>query len=105
MGVAPVNDDEFFTALLDAHTATTGAEDSYWEPKQMGDTWNVYAVGENSTLVAVALTKPDAEFLCAMHATLPDIVRRLKQALAEAEKADEDRDKREQLIAELMQRD
>ena len=97
-----MNDREFFEALLAAFTATTGAENAYWEPVKQGDTWNVYAVGaEERTLVAAALEQHDAEWVCAIHGTLPDIVRRVNMALDEADRADAERDEREHLIAEL----
>jgi hypothetical protein len=98
-----LNDKEFFAALLEAHAATTAG--SYWEPVQQGDTWNIWAVdGEDRTLVAVALEKPDADFMCAVHGCLPQVVRRLEAAIEEAERADESRDEREQLIAELIRK-
>jgi len=98
-----MDDEAFFAALLEAFKATTHAENSYWEPIKIGDSWNIYAVGaDDRTLIAVALEKPDADFICAVHATTPDLVRRLTIAVAEAEKADEARDEREQLIAELI---
>lgn len=96
-----LNDAEFFAALLEAHQATTGA-DSYWEPVQQGETWNVFAVqGEERTLIAVALEKADADFICGVHGSLPQMVRRLEQAIDEAEAADLRADDAQHRIVEL----
>lgn len=101
-----MTDREFFAALLEAWKLTSHAEDSYWEPKQHGDTFSVYAVTRagDRHLVAVGLSETDAEWLCGMHGCLPDVVRRLNHAVDEAEKADLHRDEREQLIAELIRK-
>jgi hypothetical protein len=42
--------------------------------------------------------------VCAIHGTLPDIVRRVNMALDEADRADAERDEREQLIADLARK-
>lgn len=101
-----MTDREFFDLLLQTWKQTSHAEDSYWEPKKHGDTFSVYAVtrGGDRNLVAVGLSETDAEWVCGMHGCLPDVVRRLGQALDEADRADRDRDEREQLIAELARR-
>ncbi len=98
-----LTDAEFFTVLLDAWKTTTRAAESYWEPKRHGDTFSVYAVGrdDSRTLVAVGLSEADAEWLCGVHGCMPEVVRRLRQAVDEADRLDRERDEREQLIADL----
>jgi hypothetical protein len=52
-------------------------------------------------LVASGLTEDNADFICSVHAVLPDLVGRLHEAFDEADRADYDKDSRECRVAEL----
>lgn len=100
------SEDEFFSELYQIWSKTTGAEDRWWEPEEFDDRsgrFKLYAVsdGEQRKLVATGLNERDADFIAGMHGALPDLIRALADAMAEAERADYDRDSRECRIAEL----
>lgn len=101
-----MEDREFFDALYQLWSKTTGAEDTFWDYSQH-EGKSVYHVdsvgleGGNRKRVASYLADPDADFLTAMHGALPDLVRRLHDALDEADRADHFSDSRECRIAEL----
>ena len=99
-------EDEFFDELYQLWSKTTGAGDRFWMPEHIGDPThrhNVYAVAEDGskTLVARDMPEVDAEFVAGLHGALPDLIRRLHDAVSEADQFDHDRDSRECRIAEL----
>src|SRR5512137_329771 len=97
-----MGDREFFATLLEAFKKTTNAETAYWEPKKYDDSWVIYAVGKDSReLVAYCLTEEDADFVAGLHGALPDLVRRLNQAVEESDAADLRADEAQHRIAEL----
>ena len=97
-----MEDREFFDHLMQMFTKTTGAETRYWAYEEYGDTFDIDAVGEGDdrTNVAAVLSDADADFITALHGSFPDLYRRLHSALDEADRADRERDEREQVIAE-----
>ena len=99
------SDEEFFDELYQLWSMTTGAGDRYWMPEEFDDRsgrFKLYAIADEfRTLVATGLNERDAEFVAGLHGAVPDLIRALHEAVAEAERADYDRDSRECRIAEL----
>lgn len=101
------SEDEFFDELYQLWAGTTGAVDRWWMPEEFDDRSNrykLYAVAEDDQprkLIATGLSERDAEFIAGLHGAVPDLIRGLADAIAEAERADYDRDSRECRIAEL----
>lgn len=107
-----MDDREFFDHLYQLWSKTTNAAGSYWMPQEYVDgtgRWKLYAVeppeeeGEEpkKTLIASELREVDADFISGIHGCVADLVRRLNDALDEADRADYDRDERECRLAEL----
>ena len=102
-------DDEFFDELYQLWSGTTGAADRWWMPEEFDDRsgrFKLYAIADElldlpRKLVATGLNERDAEFVAGLHGAVPDLIRALHEATAEAERADYDRDSRECRIAEL----
>ena len=98
---------EFFDELYQLWSMTTGAGDRYWMPEEFDDRsgrFKIYGVAEDDKqrkLVAAGLNERDAEFIAGLHGAVPDLIRALHEAVAEADRADYDRDSRECRIAEL----
>lgn len=112
------DDNEFFDIMYQQWSKTTGAEHTYWMPVEssvqtmVGEEFldykqfDIVAVkqtdgGEERTEVAGFLREEDADFLCGIHGALPDLVRRLHDAVDEAESKDAARDRAEAVSAEL----
>lgn len=90
---------EIVDQLYACWAKTTGSESSCWQVRGGG----VVAVDHDQSDRAVGgfLDAVDAEFIAAVHTCLPELVRRVNEALDEADRADADRDGRECRIAEL----
>jgi len=108
------SDAEFFDEIYQLWSMTTGAGDRYWMPEEFDDRsgpptptplrFKLYAVAEDEKprkLIATGLDERDAEFISGLHGAVPDLIRALHEAVAEAERVDYDRDSRECRIAEL----
>ncbi|WP_078344670.1 hypothetical protein [Mycobacteroides chelonae] len=98
--------EEFLDRFYQEFTKTTGAEKKFWKPEQRdigGWDFSVYAVDEdeNRSLVAAEMSEEDADWICGIHGAFPEFVRRFREALDEASRLDEERDKQEGRIAEL----
>lgn len=101
-----MRDDEFFDAVYQMWSSTTGAKDRYWTPEEFDDRsgrFKVYAVaeGQGRKLVATSCSERDAEFIAGIHGALPELIRRLHDAVDEADRVDWYRDAAECRIAEL----
>ncbi|ASJ79555.1 hypothetical protein SEA_KALNOKY_45 [Mycobacterium phage Kalnoky] len=105
-----MEDREFFDLLYQQWSKTTGAQDTYWMTEEDTEhyaggpgTWNVFSVNKDGErkFIASFEREEDADFIAAMHGCLADLVRKLNDALDEADRADYDRDSRECRIAEL----
>jgi hypothetical protein len=94
------SDRDFFDLLLVGLTATTGAENRYWRPLDDG---RIVAVAQDDTELPVAagLSESDAAWITAIHGCLPDLVRRLHQAVDESDRLDLQVDELTGRIAEL----
>jgi hypothetical protein len=105
-----MEDREFFDHLYQLWSKTTGADGMFWMPERheakgrgpMG-VFYIQAVNEQQETKRIAsyLSDEDADFITAIHGCFADLVRRLHNALDEAERADYDKDSRECRIAEL----
>lgn len=90
-----MEDREFFDHLLQVWAKTTGAEDRYWAPVETGyEDWDVFAVGkdEQTHFVGYFENDADSDFVTAIHGCLPDLVRRLHDAVDTAERLDAEMD-------------
>ena len=89
---------EFIDLLFTQYCRTTGGETTYWRPD--GNT--IVAVdGDTETVIASGMAEQDAAWITAVHGAFADLARCLHTALDEADRADADRDVRENRIAEL----
>lgn len=108
-----MEDRDFFDLLYQQFTKTTMAETTFWSSEQATDEadnllpwWNVWAVertkdGFHRHAVATDLCEADADFITALHGALPDLVRRLHEAVDKAENLEVERDEQEATIAGL----
>lgn len=110
---------EVIDELYQLWAKTTGAEKTYWMPKEQpddwlddgvggeyrepGEGWDLWSLNEeqNQELLGNLLNEVDANFITAIHGALPDLVRRTHEALDEADRLDEQRDEQEIRIAGL----
>jgi hypothetical protein len=86
-----MTDDEFFDTLLQLWAKTTGADDTYWDYEDTGETgFDIHSCGqdEERKFVGYCDSETDADFVTAIHGCLPDLIRRLYQAIDEAERLD-----------------
>jgi hypothetical protein len=101
-----MDDRDFFDHLFQQFARTTGAEDTFWMPEvseEFPGLYNISSVDERQKKHPVAsyLVEVDADFITAIHGCMPDLVRRLHDALDEADHADSNRDEREQEVFRL----
>lgn len=101
-----MNDEEFFDLIYSQWAKTTGAEDTYWMSEKDEDVegvWHLWSVAQDQmkTWVGDINAEVDADFITAIHGCMPDLVRRLHDALDEADRLDTARDEREQQIGRL----
>lgn len=101
-----MNDRDFIDLLYQQWAKTTGAEDTYWMPEKDEDVegvWHLWSVAQDhmKTWVGDINAEADADFITAIHGCMPDLVRRLHDALDEADRLDTARDEREQEIGRL----
>ncbi|ANA86976.1 hypothetical protein SEA_MINECRAFTSTEVE_42 [Gordonia phage MinecraftSteve] len=107
-----MEDREFFDTLYSEWSKTTGAGERYlivekveYDPDlDYMTSWDVWAISfedeGDRTLVATFEKEADADFFAAIHGCFGDLVRRLHEALDEADRADERRDEAEGQLAE-----
>jgi hypothetical protein len=105
-----MDDREYFDFYYQGWSKTTGASDMYWMPEEDTDhyaggpgTWNVYAVNEaqEKKFIASFEREEDVSFIIAAHGSSPDLVRRLQDALDEADRLDIERDEAICRVAQL----
>lgn len=90
-------DKEFFDELYQQWALTTKAATHYWMPEAYTDPsgrWKIFAVNQEGErkLVASELSEADADFISGLHGALPELIRRLHDAVDEASAKDEARD-------------
>jgi hypothetical protein len=118
-----MDDRSYFDVLYQGWARTTGAEDTYWMPEDYEDhsgRVRVYAVAQDDSrrLIASDMSIADSAFTIAMHGSLPDLFRRINDAVDEADRLDlaldehigrvgrleEEADEYESVIKELTER-
>jgi hypothetical protein len=98
-----MTDEEFFDHLLQLFSYTTGAEDTYWDYEDTGETgFDIHSCGEDEQREFVGYfdKEADADFVTAIHGCLPDLVRRLFAACDNAERYEIAYDETQQELAE-----
>lgn len=106
-------DHEFFDRLYQLWSKTTGAENHYWMPEEDTNyyaggpgTWNLVAVDAQNPDwkwdVADHLTEEDADFIAGLHGAIPDLIRRLHEAIDEVVRKDEQNDIAQGQLAEAL---
>lgn len=107
-----MDDRSFFDVLYQGWAKTTGAENTFWMPEENTDedetnranyAWDLFAVGQDQkrTFLGGFKNEADAAFVTALHGCFGDLVKRLHDALDEAERLDERADEQESTIAGL----
>lgn len=100
-------DNEFFDELYRQWTMTSLAQTHYWMPEECVDgtkRFKIYAVNQDGEkkLLASELAEDDAEFITSMHGALPELIRRLHDAIDEAVAKDTARDEAEAVACEAL---
>lgn len=101
-----IEDRDFFDLLYTQWTKTTGASDTYWMYEEDPDEhipWQIFAVGEGDKKqwIAELWSEANAEWITGVHGCFGDLVRRMHEALDEADRADQGKDEAIQRIFEL----
>ncbi|AGT14291.1 hypothetical protein ADZZY_42 [Mycobacterium phage Adzzy] len=106
MITADEQDHEFFDILYQQWSKSTLAERSYWMPVEdegFPGYYSLYAVNQETDerkYLCSFLSEADAEFIAGLHGAIPDLIRRLHEAIDEATSKDEARDRAEANLAE-----
>ncbi|QGJ89739.1 hypothetical protein SEA_SUPERCHUNK_39 [Mycobacterium phage Superchunk] len=106
MITADEQDHEFFDILYQQWAKSTWAEHRYWMPELDNDEnipWQIFAVDhvtKERTWIGSVFNEADADFIAGLHGAVPDLIRRLHEAIDEATSKDEARDRAEANLAE-----
>ncbi|AEL17919.1 hypothetical protein TRIXIE_40 [Mycobacterium phage Trixie] len=101
-------DHQFFDELYQQWTRTTGAENNYWLVEEDLDEHMQYRVvsfnpeTEEKRVVGQFHTEADADFVAGLNGALPDLIRRLHEAVDEAVRKDEANDIAQGQLAEAL---
>ncbi|ADB93734.1 hypothetical protein REDROCK_41 [Mycobacterium phage RedRock] len=107
-------DHDFFDVLYQQWTKTTDAESSYWVVEEDKDhyafgpgTFNVWAVDANNPdaprkFIASFEREEDADFTAGINGAIPDLIRRLHEAIDEAVRKDEANDIAQGQLADAL---
>ncbi|ASR86492.1 hypothetical protein SEA_CHANGELING_40 [Mycobacterium phage Changeling] len=112
-------DHAFFDELYQQWTKTTGAEDTYWVVEEDTEhyaggpgTWNVWAVPaapskdidavDGKKFIASFEREEDADFTAGLNGAIPDLIRRLHEAIDEAVRKDEANDIAQGQLADAL---
>lgn len=101
-------DRNFFDEVYQIWAKSTDSGDSYWMPEE-GDgegkgystLWSVNHAGEKR-MIGWGLKEADAEFIAGIHGAVPDLVRRLHEAIDEAVRKDEANDEAQNDLADAL---
>jgi hypothetical protein len=101
-----MNDADFYDLIYQQWARTTGAESRYWMPEPFDESSGrnrIYAVAEDQSrkLIASGLKTEDADFITAIHGCLPDLIRKLRESLDEADRLDREKDELLGRVADL----
>lgn len=112
-------DHEFFDILYQQWSNTTGAKDTYWMPVLIEDedgkdggnyAYDLTAVPLNEKegdfhgrqFIGSFRTEEDAEFVAGLHGAIPDLIRRLHDAIDLAARKDHDNDVAQWMLGEAL---
>lgn len=98
-----MTDEEFFDHLFQLFTYTTGAEETYWDYEDTGETgFDIHSCSQEGERVFVGYfdREADADFVTAIHGCLPDLIRRLYAATDSSERYEVAFDECQQQLAE-----
>lgn len=89
-----MDDRQFFDTLIQLWVKTTNASNSFWGYKSDYEMFDLYAQNqdEEQTFLGYFDSEADADFVTALHGCFPDLVRRLHEALDEADRLDYEMD-------------
>ncbi len=91
---------DFFDHLYQEWTKTSGAEDMFWRPESTEHGYVLVAEGRDSQrVIASGLSERDADWIAGIHGVFGDVVRRLHQALDEADQLERRWDEQQQELA------
>ncbi|AEJ93391.1 hypothetical protein SEA_GREEDYLAWYER_41 [Mycobacterium phage GreedyLawyer] len=103
-------DHQFFDILYQQWSKSTWAEHSYWMPEEdqsFPGCFNIIAVDQskeekNRNPIAAFLKEEDAEFIAGLHGAVPDLIRRLHEAIDDATRKDEENDRAQGMLADAL---
>ncbi|ASR86147.1 hypothetical protein SEA_BOBSWAGET_41 [Mycobacterium phage BobSwaget] len=101
-------DHSFFDELYQQWSQTTGAKDSYWIVREDLDEhlqYQIIAVNqstEEQTWVGSFHSEADADFVAGLNGAIPDLIRRLHEAIDEAVRKDEQNDIAQGQLADAL---
>ncbi|QNJ56987.1 hypothetical protein SEA_DELORIS_37 [Mycobacterium phage Deloris] len=101
-------DHEFFDILYQQWTKSTMAEHGYWMPEEdesFPGSFNLIAVHQSKDErrpIAAFMDEADAEFVAGLHGAVPDLIRRLHEAIDEAVRKDEHNDIAQGQLADAL---
>ncbi|QBJ00225.1 hypothetical protein SEA_PHARAOH_36 [Mycobacterium phage Pharaoh] len=99
---------DFFDILYQQWSKTTWAETSYWMPEEdrsFPGSFNIVAQSQTEDAkkpLAAFLSEEDADFICGLHGAIPDLIRRLHEALDMADRKDTANDLAQGQLAEAL---
>lgn len=101
-----MDDREFFDKLYQSWAKTSGAENTFWMPDEnesFPPLFELVATDSGDTRIPIAdfLREEDADFIASVHGALPEIVRRVHDAIDESDRLDAEKDDLHLRIAEL----
>ncbi|AOZ61279.1 hypothetical protein SEA_DARTHPHADER_39 [Mycobacterium phage DarthPhader] len=101
-----VQEHEFFDVLYQQWSQTTDAETGYWMPEENSGIIDIVAVDQAGSadrkLIASDVSESDADFICGLHGAIPDLIRRLHEALDLADRKDTANDIAQGQLAEAL---
>ncbi|ASZ72830.1 hypothetical protein SEA_DRAKE55_41 [Mycobacterium phage Drake55] len=105
-------DHQFFDELYQQWSATTGAKDTYWiveEDSGRYDSgpntyivWAFHPQTQEKTFVGSFDKEADADFVAGLNGAVPDLIRRLHDAIDEATRKDEANDIAQGQLADAL---
>ncbi|AHJ86406.1 hypothetical protein 40AC_42 [Mycobacterium phage 40AC] len=99
---------EFFDILYQQWSKSTYAEHGYWMPEEdesFPGCFNLIAVHQTEDAkkpLAAFMSEEDAEFVAGLHGAVPDLIRRLHEAIDEAARKDEANDIAQGQLADAL---
>ncbi|AIW02934.1 hypothetical protein KIY87_gp61 [Mycobacterium phage Malec] len=101
-------DHQFFDILYQQWSKTSMAEHGYWvveEDESFPGCFNVIAVHQSEDArkpIAAFMSEEDADFIAGLHGAVPELIRRLHDAIDEATRKDEANDIAQGQLADAL---